>query len=140
MELARKFIWESVNYFLFSINLIIWSSSSKTCQCSKLFGIECLKRNSIFHRSRSGPSQCCKVEVEMDKASTTWFSSQGMASIETILKDFERVCVKSRYFLSFSFLGFCNTCDTMRSESHFTLKYMTPFSIAKLRPRINVSY
>jgi hypothetical protein len=64
MESTRKFTCESVNSLLFSMNLMIWSSYSKTCQCSKLLGIEGLKNTSIFHGFWSGPSQGCKVEAE----------------------------------------------------------------------------
>jgi len=56
MESSKKFIWELVISFLFSINLMIWLSSSKTCQCSKLSRMDGLKRTSILQRSRSGPS------------------------------------------------------------------------------------
>ena len=71
MESSRKLICESVNSLLFSINLMIWSSSSKTFQCSRLSGIDGLNKNSIFHRFWSGPSQGCQVEVETTKASAT---------------------------------------------------------------------
>ena len=90
MESARKLICDSVNSLLFSMNLMIWSSSSKTCQCFKLSGTEGLKMTSILHKSRSGPSQGCRVEEEITKAYSMWLSSRGMASSDTILKDFER--------------------------------------------------
>jgi hypothetical protein len=67
MESAREFTCESVNSLLFSINLMIWSSSSKTSQFSRLSGIEGLNRTSILHRFWSGPSQGCKLEAETTK-------------------------------------------------------------------------
>jgi hypothetical protein len=48
----------------------------------------------------------------------------------------------SQYFFNFSFLveNLIRNCDTMRSESPFTSRIVTPLSISKLRPRIKASY
>jgi hypothetical protein len=97
---------------------------------------------SILYSPLTNSLHGCKVDVDTTNALARIFLSLGTTSMEKASKSYVASKTTFLYLLNPSFLATNTffTCETMRSESPITFRYLTFIYKAKYNPKFKASY